>query len=416
MAASNDNTDWMNNSLNASLNISIASSVLQSSTPFKVPAKPRTRGKTGAKRVYVRAVCDTCNVCGKEYRCHRSYLNHMRQHSIKEAASRFPSASKMIQHCTETISESFEAMKLRPAFGPLGQQYKAVVQNAKDIANGSLNIPQWNELFKIIHEEATKDVGECKVLLPSALISVLMKNCDRQLSDRCHRKKLCDLLQMCIACSTSVANIFIADYILMLVTKMFKYYSSCLKKDVTDQRVEVVELDNEDKETIHFISGAVVRAFYKKSRAFAKSNVRWAKIGNLITNKLLESDVVPGPPAIVKGWTIAKNKGRLFFVSGALFDFFVGIAETLEKTIDKKFRVDSNRVIEAVCQGTVILLWDEAVGDCVNEALSYDLMCGMTRSFCNTFGVGLAKKLLNKRRKAEASLPLRAQVAPRRRK
>jgi len=29
---------------------------------------------------------------------------------------------------------------------------------------------------------------------------------------------------------------------------------------------------------------------------------------------------------------MAKNKGRIFFVSGKLFDFFVGVAEILQKT------------------------------------------------------------------------------------
>lgn len=76
----NNNPDnALNDSFNASLNISSCS--LLASTPFKVP---RVRTKKGVKpKVYVRPVCDVCKVCGKEYRCHRSYLNHMRQHTIK---------------------------------------------------------------------------------------------------------------------------------------------------------------------------------------------------------------------------------------------------------------------------------------------------------------------------------------------
>ena len=72
-----------NSNLNESLNVS--SSSIFASTPFKVPGPGTWAKKCGKKKgkVYVRPVCDTCEVCGKEYRCHRSYLNHMRQHAIK---------------------------------------------------------------------------------------------------------------------------------------------------------------------------------------------------------------------------------------------------------------------------------------------------------------------------------------------
>lgn len=259
----------------------------------------------------------------------------------------------------------------------------------------------------------TKDIGENKILMPSALVNILMKNCDSLLSDLSQRKKLCDLLQMCMVCDKVIANMFIGDYILMLVMKIFKYFSACLKSENTISEIALPELDNEDKEAIHYISGATVRSFYNSSRSFPK-HVGWNNIGRLIAEKLIESDTVPGPPLPVKAWTISRNKGRLFFVSGVLYDFFFCLAQILHVISKNKLRVDANLAIEKVCQGNAVLVWDEAVGDSLSESASYDLMCGMVRSFSNTYGAGKVRELLNqiRKNKAEASLALRARVAP----
>jgi len=61
-----------------------------------------------------------------------------------------------------------------------------------------------------------------------------------------------------------------------------------------------------------------------------------------------------------------------------------------------------------------VILWDGVVGDSLSESASYELMCGMIYSFCNTYGVGRTKELMNKFRltKGEASIALRHKVAP----
>lgn len=407
--------DVFNQSLNSNLS---SISINFASTPFKVPAAKKTRGK---KKSFVRPVCDTCNICGKEYRCHRSYVDHMRKHTIKEAASRYPSTTSIIEHCMDSFPETLDKMRSLPAFGAVGKQYQELIDYLRiipDLPNSPASSSQWKEFFEVVHGVITSDLGEYKILLPSALVGVLMKNCDNLLSDPELRKNLGALLQACTECNISVCHCFVADYVLILVTKILKYYASCLKSAVVNSLqdgVVPVVLDGEDLETIHYISGSVVRGFYKKSEQFPR-NVGWSNIQVLILNKLLESDTVPGPPESVKGWTMAKNRGRLFFVSGALFDFFCGVAQILKKCTQETSRVDSSKVIESVCQGEAILLWDDAVGsDFLSESASYDLMCGMTKSFSNTYGGGHMKKLLNdiRKNKAEASLPLRARVAPR---
>lgn len=318
-----------------------------------------------------------------------------------------------------TFSETLDKMSLLPAFGAVGKQYQELIDYLKiipDLPNSPANTPQWKEFFQLIHEGITADIGEFKILLPSALVGVLMKNCENMLSNTDLRIKLCELLQVCVNSNTNVCHFFIADYVLILVTKILKFYSSCLKNEVVNEdSAEPVVFDIEDLESIHYISGATVRGFYRKSDQFPK-NKGWDNIRNVIFHKLIESDTVPGPPEHVKQWTISKDKGRLFFVSGALYDFFTGVAEVSKKIVKKQSRVNPSKVIEEVCKGHIVILWDEAVGsDYLSENASYDLMCGMIKSFSNTYGGGHLKKLLNeiRRNKAEASLALRARVAPR---
>lgn len=66
--------------LNANL-LDISFSSTASAFISSTPATKR-KGK-GKQKTFVRPVCDVCEFCGKEYRCHRSYLKHVREHKIK---------------------------------------------------------------------------------------------------------------------------------------------------------------------------------------------------------------------------------------------------------------------------------------------------------------------------------------------
>jgi len=57
-------------------------------------------------------------------------------------------------------------------------------------------------------------------------------------------------------------------------------------------------------------------------------------------------------------------------------------------------------------------LWDEAVGDSLSESESFNFMCGLIRSFSQTFAIGKAKRIINvARKKAEASVSLRSKLS-----
>lgn len=334
--------------------------------------------------------------------------------SVVDAASKYPSADQILQHCSATVFESVKLLTSKPAAGGMGGKYKELLHYIVTNEDSIAAIPQWNKCFRIIHEAITTDLGEQRILLPSVLLGTLVKNNEEILVNIELRKQLCELLEVCVVSNNNLLHCFVADFTSLQVTKIFKYYSSCLKDGVQRNVVVPIELDTEDFETIHYVSGSTVRSFYRKGIQFPK-NVGWCNISRLIVEKLIESDTVPGPPLIVKRWTISRNKGRLFFVSGLLYDYFVGVAKILHEVTQNKLRVDSSLVIECVCQGCVVLLWDEAVEDGLNEKASYELMCGMTRSFCSTYAGGKARQLLNqiRKNKAEASLALRASVAPR---
>jgi len=115
-----------------------------------------------------------------------------------------------------------------------------------------------------VHGAVTKNISEKKILLPSALVELLTHNCDLLLSDLDKRITLCSSLQSLVVCDIAVCQCFIYDYVLLLIEIVLKFYSSSLKELENNQGAneEIVPLDNEDKETIHYVSGSVVRAFY----------------------------------------------------------------------------------------------------------------------------------------------------------
>jgi hypothetical protein len=334
---------------------------------------------------------------------------------ISDASALYPNVEQIKEHCRTSAAEFVEVIMTYPVLGVMGTKYKELLADLKAQSDAKELSSEWDEFLGIVHSAITENVGEKKILLPSALVELLTANCEKLLTDLDKRKDLCKLLQGILKCESKLCHLFTADYVMLLVKRILIFLSSCLR--VRDNPVQNVErnvtLDHEDLETIHYISGSVVRAYYRKGCRFTKS-AGWKKILNVITDRLLESDSVEGPPAIVKGWTNAMNKGKLFFVSCKLFNFFVGVAQILEKVTSDRLKVDHDLVIESVCQGVNVLLWDEAVGDYLSESASYSLMCGMIHSFCNTYGVGRAKKLINKFRhcRAEASIALRPSVAP----
>jgi len=322
---------------------------------------------------------------------------------------------EIIQHLSDNISNALQKIKASPACLEKGQQYREFIQLLLERHNSFGDLEEWNQFKYVIHCAITKGLGNSRFLLPSSLTTILQKNVENLLSDVNERRHLSDLFKVFADFSDEeMVQFLLADYVLFLVTYIIQFVSLCVRKSIPAPLVIPTGMeisDNDYLETIYYVAGAKVRAFYKKSKKFPKHS-GWKNIGRVINERLLESDSVPGPPAHVKGWTAAQSRGRLFFVSGLLFDFFCGVVVLLEKQGSKK-RVDFDDVIQKVCESGVILLWDEAVGDSMSQEESFKFMSAMVQAFCQTFTVGKAQRLINSmRKKAEASIPLRHKVVP----
>jgi len=127
------------------------------------------------------------------------------------------------------------------------------------------------------------------------------------------RNRISALFQLCLPCNEEMFQFFVSDYVLHLTMDVVKFVSASMRPNT--ETLPQSDADPNDKEataaakaaayieylkTIHYISGSKVRAFYIKSRQFPKIPV-WKRIGRVIAERLLESEVVPGPPAIAKG-------------------------------------------------------------------------------------------------------------------
>lgn len=70
-------------SFNTTIEATLTPQRFVTSTPFKVPVARATKKGKGKQKNFVRPVCDICEECGKEYRCHRSFIKHKRTHAIQ---------------------------------------------------------------------------------------------------------------------------------------------------------------------------------------------------------------------------------------------------------------------------------------------------------------------------------------------
>lgn len=269
----------------------------------------------------------------------------------------------------------------------------------------------FDDFKESVHKAMTAGLQDNKFLLPSSLSVDLQRNAEFLLSDLQERSALSELFQLSCPVDENIFQMFLSSYVLFLVTAIVKFISTSVMESLTPPSEKPFEVTNDYLEAVHYIAGSRVRAFYKKSQRFS-GNVAWKRIGTVISERLLESDSVQGPPASVKGWTAAQSRGRLFYVSGVMFDFFCGVAIALEKQ-NSKFKVNYEGIVQSVCDSGIVLLWDEAVGDSLPPSDSFNFMRGLIVAFCQTFGSGKVKRLVNEMKpKGEASIALRHKVAP----
>ncbi|KAK3925946.1 Transcription factor STP1, partial [Frankliniella fusca] len=382
--------------LNANVTISSDISITPS-TPGFFSSTPFGSKRKNGKNAFVRPICDVCQYCGKNYRCHRSYVKHIKGHKLQESAACYPNLEEIMTQLCSCTGVMVRKLAELPQYGVIGAKYNDLLLS---LSSGDFSTNnEWDLFTKKIYCAITEGINDSKFLMPSSVITVLQRNCEAFLSKIEVRKQLEDTLQVCVQCESEIAQIFIADFSYLVAYDTLKVICDSIKRSRSQSAVinKTLVLDSDCLETVFYISGSVVRGFYKKAQKFV-NNSSWRDIGKVITERLLESETVPGPPLPVKAWTLAQNRGKLFLL--------------LEKDTSAR-GVNHDFIQEEVNKSCLPLLWDDAVSDSLHEDLSYKLMCGMVRSFSQTFGVGKAKKIMNAaRKKADALVPLRHKVVP----
>lgn len=220
--------------------------------------------------------------------------------------------AEVLAHLKINIPGAITNISKLPAFGVEGVKFKELLaaMSSEDLTN----LDEWNSVFDSIHDAVTDSLGNSKVLLPAGLITTLQKNVETLLSDVEERKRLCDLLQVCVKGDRYIIHRFVADYTLHLMRDILQFISQHMKSNLPQCEVtsQAIEFDREDLEAIHYVSGATMRNFYRKSQNFTKDR-GWRLIEKVICERFLESDSIPGAPEIAKGWTKSKDRSRLFF-------------------------------------------------------------------------------------------------------
>lgn len=256
-------------------------------------------------------------------------------------------------------------------------------------------------------------IEQKKFLLPSKLLEALVKETDHILSDIPLRSELAVLLSLSRNESDEdVLHLFLCKYIMFFCEELLKFISASVCDMSTVNKN--YECDEDDRQTIHFLGGALLRRFYKKAKRYPTSTV-WRSIKETIVLRMIESGDVEGACGEDKSWTDTKNKGGLINVSDDCLEFLVCLAEIIENTEEPDGSLSYVKVYEKVCNSMAMTVyWDTMISDSLSEKISTIFLRSLTKGCCQTFGNGITRRRMNCMNEAPVtSINLRHQVVSR---
>lgn len=287
----------------------------------------------------------------------------------------------------------------------------AVTEYASDFIQLNRGTNSFQEFTEMLFESFMCAVSSKKFLLPSKLLEALVMKCDSLLSDLTLRSELIFLLSLSrVNCDEEVLQLFLCKFIISFSEELLKFISVNVCEVSTGKKN--YECDDDDRQTLHFIGGAILRGFYKKAKRYPSSKL-WQSLKETIAHRMVESDKIEGTSSEDKSWTNARNRGNLIQVSDDCLEFLVCLAEIIENSEEADGSLSYLTVYEKVCNSMAMTVyWDNMISQCLPDNISTIFLRAFTKAFCQTYGRGITKRRMNTMNAVPVqSINLRHQVA-----
>ena len=294
-----------------------------------------------------------------------------------------------------------------PATGPSGPKFNQLVKSLQD----SVNSKEWLAFVSLIHSaiictgfspDKKKKGSRGSVVFTSAWRESMQRSVNSGLCDSDIRAQLLDALNAVQVCDKEVAWPFLSQFCKSVGCKAL---SEILRKiKVSSQSSNSKEIarstDNYDlkfnQQTVHMISGAIVRGYIRKSYSF-KHNAKLQRFKDVLLSRVASMGTqAVSDPDNLSLWTSTINRKSLIFVHTTSLPFFVEVVKLIQKVEKADGSIHHDRVRENVYKATNIMdMWDGMIQDSLSHKESEELMFGLIKSLTNTCGRGVLLKHTN---------------------
>jgi len=208
-----------------------------------------------------------------------------------------------------------------------------------------------------------------------------------------------------------IINSVLVDFVFGLGNKIISFIAKTVMADSQPNSPVSLSISTDENQTIHYVAGAIIRQYLRKARRF-KTNRFWINVDGAIKNCPLEGDMVVAAANSDRYWTEFCNRGALNFVGAQFMKFIIAVVHLLVRIE----RPDGSLFHEDVQQELLVsparTLWDELIGNNLDEDDSIIFMRGVVRSFTATYGKGRSLRLMNyEMGRPKATMSLRKRLA-----
>lgn len=258
----------------------------------------------------------------------------------------------------------------------MGQQYKTLVCSLIEREDAE----EWENFVSFICKQFLEPFHGKPIARQTDVGNESMKVIEVQFKKKTIEEQSKKLLIAAIgsnACESQIINFVLFGFLLYFQEEFQKSLWDMVRA-VDDLVIPVVTIDERDRQTIHSISGSVIKGFVKFGWNSPDSN--WKKIVSALKKKFIV-DFVP-PLSLDTVMTCRPCS----FVGPQALNFF----ETLAKILTS-FDYASTKclphadILNVVLTGVCYHLWDELINGSLTLKLSLNLLEGVTKSFTNVY-------------------------------
>lgn len=332
---------------------------------------------------------------------------------VSDANSRYPNAQLLHSQMLEISRRVVMKMSQVQSVGSIGKQHNAFVQH---LLNTQSLAPEWNEFCSLVGGKFIDSLITGKFLMPSVLLPIVYKVADAMLVDLQFRQKCFELLEKIDPMNNSenMIQCFICSFVHDVGAEIIIFICESVIGEKPKKEKQLKQFTIEDRQSIFYVAGCAFHHYVKKRKRW--KNKEWTAISEAVESRVREGNGVPLCAQSDRSWTEDKNRVNLFFIGAPAMEFMVQLAQCIynvDSDIDGCFKDDD--IIKDVFEDNVaLLLWDELIGDALDNNLSIRLMKGVVKSFNSTYARGVVLQKLNEHlKKAFHSMSLRHSVAPR---